>query len=125
MAEAVAGGLPVVALESTLISHGLPRPRNLSVAHEVEASVREAGAVPATIAVVAGEARIGLDEAALEAIAGEGVAKCGVRDLQVPGPRQPVADQRALERHDRQAASDCLGHLGSDPHRRVSVQPLT
>jgi pseudouridylate synthase len=83
VAEAVAGGLPVVALESTLISHGLPRPRNLSVAHEVEAWVREAGAVPATIAVVAGEPRIGLDEAALEAIAGEGVAKCGVRDLAV------------------------------------------
>jgi pseudouridylate synthase len=83
VAEAVAGGLPVVALESTLISHGLPRPRNLAVAHEVEAAVRESGAVPATIAVVAGEARIGLDEAALEAIAGEGVAKCGVRDLAV------------------------------------------
>ena len=84
VAEAVAGGLPVVALESTLISHGLPRPRNLAVAHEVEAEVRAAGAVPATIAVVAGEARIGLDEAALEAIASEGdVVKCGVRDLAV------------------------------------------
>jgi pseudouridylate synthase len=83
VAEAVARGLPVVALESTLISHGLPRPRNLAVAHEVETSVRAAGAVPATIAVVAGEARIGLDEAALEAIAGEDVAKCGVRDLAV------------------------------------------
>ncbi len=84
VAEAVAGGLPVVALESTLISHGLPRPRNLAVAHEVEAEVRAAGAVPATIAVVAGEARIGLDEAALEAIASESdVVKCGVRDLAV------------------------------------------
>jgi pseudouridylate synthase len=83
VAEAVANGLPVVALESTLISHGLPRPRNLDVAREVEASVREAGAVPATIAVVAGKARVGLDEAALEAIAGEDVAKCGVRDLAV------------------------------------------
>jgi pseudouridine-5'-phosphate glycosidase len=84
VAEAVAGGLPVVALESTLISHGLPRPRNLAIAHEVEAEVRAAGAVPATIAVVAGEARIGLDEAALEAIASEGdVVKCGVRDLAV------------------------------------------
>jgi pseudouridine-5'-phosphate glycosidase len=84
VAEAVAGGLPVVALESTLISHGLPRPRNLSVAHEVEAEVRAAGAVPATIAVVSGEARVGLDEAALEAIAsGDDVAKCGVRDLAV------------------------------------------
>jgi pseudouridine-5'-phosphate glycosidase len=84
VAEAVAGGLPVVALESTLISHGLPRPRNLSVAHEVEAEVRAAGAVPATIAVVAGEARVGLDAAALEAIAsGDDVAKCGLRDLAV------------------------------------------
>jgi pseudouridine-5'-phosphate glycosidase len=84
VAEAVAGGLPVVALESTLISHGLPRPRNLAVAREVEAEVRAAGAVPATIAVVAGEARIGLDEAALEAIASrDDVIKCGVRDLAV------------------------------------------
>jgi pseudouridine-5'-phosphate glycosidase len=84
VAEAVAGGLPVVALESTLISHGLPRPRNLAVARELEAEVRSAGAVPATIAVVAGEARIGLDEAALESIAsGDDVVKCGVRDLAV------------------------------------------
>jgi pseudouridine-5'-phosphate glycosidase len=84
VAEAVAGRRPVVALESTLISHGLPRPRNLDVAHELEATVRAAGAIPATIAVVSGEARIGLDEAALEAIAsGEDVVKCGVRDLAV------------------------------------------
>ncbi len=82
VAEALAGGRPVVALESTLISHGLPRPRNLDVAREVESAVRDAGALPATIAVVAGEARIGLDEAALELVAaGDGVVKCGVRDL--------------------------------------------
>jgi pseudouridylate synthase len=82
VAEALAGGRPVVALESTLISHGLPRPRNLAVASEVEAAVRSAGARPATIAVVAGEARIGLDEEALELIASaDGVVKCGVRDL--------------------------------------------
>jgi pseudouridine-5'-phosphate glycosidase len=82
VAEALAGGRPVVALESTLISHGLPRPRNLQVAHEVEAAVRAGGAVPATVAVVDGEARIGLDGAALEAIAGgEDVVKCGPRDL--------------------------------------------
>ena len=80
--EALAAGRPVVALESTIISHGLPRPRNLAVAREIEAAVREAGAVPATIAVVAGEVRIGLDDAALEAVAGgEEVVKCGVRDL--------------------------------------------
>ena len=50
----------MVALESTIVSHGLPRPRNLEVALQVEATVREAGAVPATIAVVAGEVRVGL-----------------------------------------------------------------
>jgi pseudouridylate synthase len=82
VAEALAGGRPVVALESTLISHGLPRPRNLEVAREVEAAVRSAGALPATVAVVAGEARIGLDEPALEVVAAaDGVVKCGVRDL--------------------------------------------
>jgi pseudouridine-5'-phosphate glycosidase len=83
VAEAVAAGRPVVALESTLISHGLPRPRNLEVAHEVEAAVRDGGATPATIAVVDGEPRIGLDPDALQAIAGGEVAKCGVRDLAV------------------------------------------
>src|SRR5215217_6096147 len=82
VAEALEAGRPVVALESTIISHGLPRPRNVSVAREIEATVREAGAVPATIAIVAGEVRIGLDDEALEAIAGgEEVVKCGVRDL--------------------------------------------
>jgi pseudouridine-5'-phosphate glycosidase len=71
-----------VALESTLISHGLPRPRNLAVARDVEAAVREGGALPATVAVLAGEARIGLDDEALREIAGrEDVVKCGVRDL--------------------------------------------
>src|SRR5215211_154301 len=89
VAEALAGGRPVVALESTLISHGLPQPRNLGVAHEVEAAVRDGGAVPATAALVAGEARLGLDEDALRAIASrEDVAKCGVRDL------APVAARR-------------------------------
>jgi pseudouridylate synthase len=82
VAEALAGGRPVVALESTLISHGLPRPDNLHVAREVEAAVRAGGATPATIALVAGEVRIGLDEASLRAIAaGDHVVKCSVRDL--------------------------------------------
>jgi len=82
VAEALAAGAPVVALESTLIAHGLPRGRNLEVARELEAAVRSEGAVPATIAVVGGEPRIGLDEAALEALAlGEGFVKAGVRDL--------------------------------------------
>jgi pseudouridylate synthase len=82
VAEALAAGRPVVALESTLVSHGLPRPRNLQVAREAEAAVRGGGALPATIAVVAGEARVGLDDGALRKIAErDDVVKCAVRDL--------------------------------------------
>jgi pseudouridylate synthase len=82
VAEALAAGAPVVALESTLVSHGLPRPRNLQVAREAEAAVRDGGAVPATIAVVAGDVRVGLDDDALRKIAErDDVVKCGVRDL--------------------------------------------
>ena len=67
VADALAAGRPVVALESTIISHGLPRPDNLRIAREIEAAVRDNGAVPATIAVVAGKACIGLDDDALTA----------------------------------------------------------
>jgi pseudouridylate synthase len=82
--QALDGGRPVVALESTLIAHGLPRPENLAVAVAIEEVVREEGAVPATIAVVEGMVRIGLDEAGLEAIAaGDDVVKCSARDLAV------------------------------------------
>ncbi|MET9930646.1 MULTISPECIES: pseudouridine-5'-phosphate glycosidase [unclassified Streptomyces] len=80
--EALHEGRPVVALESTLIAHGLPRPRNLGVARELEELVRAGGAVPATIAVVDGTARVGLDEAALIRIAEDPtVRKLGHRDL--------------------------------------------
>lgn len=79
---ALAGRLPVVALESTIIAHGLPRPRNLQVAHELEGLVRSAGAVPATIAVLDGRAHVGLGEDQLERIAGDPtVRKLGHRDL--------------------------------------------
>lgn len=82
VASALADGRPVVALESTIISHGLPQPRNLQVARELEEIVRAAGAVPATIAVLDGVARIGLDEVELERIATEsGLRKLGQRDL--------------------------------------------
>jgi pseudouridylate synthase len=82
--EALAAGRPVVALESTIIAHGLPRPDNLRIAREFEAMVRAEDAVPATIAVVDGVPHIGLDDAALEAVATrEDVVKCGVRDLAV------------------------------------------
>ncbi|MER5412397.1 pseudouridine-5'-phosphate glycosidase [Streptomyces virginiae] len=80
--EALTRGKPVVALESTIIAHGLPRPRNLEVGLELEALVRAEGAVPATIAVVDGVAYAGLDKDRLERIAGgEGVRKLGHRDL--------------------------------------------
>ncbi|MCL6286422.1 MULTISPECIES: pseudouridine-5'-phosphate glycosidase [Streptomyces] len=79
---ALSAGLPVVALESTIIAHGLPRPRNLSVALELEGLVRSAGAVPATVAVLDGVAHVGLSEDRLERIAGDpAVRKLGHRDL--------------------------------------------
>jgi pseudouridine-5'-phosphate glycosidase len=82
VAEALAAGGPVVALESTIITHGLPRPRNLEIARQVEAEVRAGGALPATIAMVAGEARVGLGDEELAVVAErEDVLKCGVRDL--------------------------------------------
>ncbi|MFF5786633.1 pseudouridine-5'-phosphate glycosidase [Streptomyces sp. NPDC012693] len=80
--EALHEGRPVVALESTIIAHGLPRPRNLAVALELEELVRAGGAVPATVAVVDGTARVGLDRAALTRIAEDpAVRKLGHRDL--------------------------------------------
>jgi len=82
VADALSTGAPVVALESTIITHGLPRPRNLEVARQVEAAVRDGGALPATIAVIDGEACVGVDGDTLAELAGrEEVAKCGVRDL--------------------------------------------
>jgi len=72
----------VVALESTIIAHGLPRPRNLQVALELEEAVRQAGAVPATIAVLDGQPQVGLDKEQLERVANEdGIRKLGHRDL--------------------------------------------
>jgi pseudouridine-5'-phosphate glycosidase len=82
VADALRDRRGVVALESTLIAHGLPAPDNLRVAGESEAAVREAGAVPATIAVVAGAVRIGLDHGTLREIAqSDDVIKASVRDL--------------------------------------------
>ena len=69
VAAALAESRPVVALESTLISHGLPYPANLEVARASEAAVRESGAVPATVAIRAGRLLVGRDAAALEALA--------------------------------------------------------
>ncbi|WP_199854771.1 pseudouridine-5'-phosphate glycosidase [Streptomyces dioscori] len=80
--EALATGRPVVALESTIIAHGLPRPRNLQVALELEEAVRQEGAVPATIAVLDGQPHVGLDKEQVERVANEdGIRKLGHRDL--------------------------------------------
>ena len=80
--EALRDGAPVVALESTLVSHGLPRPENLNVAREAERTVRAEGAVPATIGVIGGVAKVGLEESELELMAtAEDVPKLSARDL--------------------------------------------
>jgi len=74
----------VVALESTLITHGLPRPKNLEVARALEAAVREAGAIPATIAILGGQITVGLTDEQLVYLAGaEDVRKCSRRDLPI------------------------------------------
>lgn len=82
VAAALRDGAPVVALESTIISHGLPRPENLRVAREVEQAVRAHGAVPATIAILDGEVRIGLSDDELTRVAHlDDIVKVSVRDI--------------------------------------------
>lgn len=82
VAAAFAAGKPVVALESTIISHGLPRPQNLEVAREVEDLVRDHGGVPATIAIIGGQVHIGLSDEQLKVIANsEDIHKASSRDL--------------------------------------------
>ena len=84
VAAALASGSPIVALESTIISHGLPRPTNLDVAREVEAIVREHGATPATIAVIDGSVHIGLSDDELVLIATrDNILKASSRDLAI------------------------------------------
>ena len=84
VSAAIAAGKPVVALESTIISHGLPRPSNLAVAIECEKIIREHGAVPATIALLDGVVHVGLEIKELEAIANrDDISKASVRDLAI------------------------------------------
>jgi pseudouridylate synthase len=91
--DALAAGRPVVALESTLIAHGLPRPTNLAVAHEMEATIRTEGAVPATIALLDGHIVIGLSDAELERLAttDEPAAKASRRGLAVALAQKSLA----------------------------------
>lgn len=83
VSSALDRGAPVVALESTIISHGLPRPRNLEAAREFEGILRDQGVTPATIAVLDGVAHVGLDDVGVRRIADEDLAKASVRDLPI------------------------------------------
>ncbi|CAN5276418.1 pseudouridine-5'-phosphate glycosidase [soil metagenome] len=83
VAAALAAHRPVVALESTIISHGLPRPRNHEAALEFEAILRDVGVTPATIAVLDGVPQIGLDAEGVRRISEEELAKASVRDLPI------------------------------------------
>lgn len=84
---ALAAGRPVVALESTIISHGLPRPRNHEAALEFEQLLRDQGVTPATIAVLDGVPQVGLDADGVRRIAEEDLAKASVRDLPILAAR--------------------------------------
>ncbi|KND19218.1 pseudouridine-5'-phosphate glycosidase [Pannonibacter phragmitetus] len=99
-----AAGKPIVALESTIITHGMPFPQNVETARQVEADIRAAGAVPATIAVLDGRIRIGLDAADLDRLGQEkNVMKCSRADLAIavatgrPGSTTVAATMMAAE----------------------------
>jgi len=84
VSAAIAAGTPIVALESTIISHGLPRPSNLAVAQECESIIRQRGAIPATIALLDGVVHIGLEASELDAIANrDDISKASSRDLAI------------------------------------------
>jgi len=84
VSAAIAAGTPIVALESTIISHGLPRPSNLLVARECESIIRQRGAIPATIALLDGVVHIGLEANELDAIANrDDISKASSRDLAI------------------------------------------
>lgn len=105
VSDAIASGTGVVALESTLISHGLPTASAARTAREIEETVRRAGAVPATIAVVDGVIRIGLDDDALVRVAeDDAVVKTSIRDL-------PVVLSRKMSGATTVAATAYLAHL--------------
>ena len=87
VADALRDGRPIVALESTIISHGLPRPRNYEAALEFESMLRDRGVTPATVAVLDGVPRIGLDAEGVRRIADDDLAKASVRDLPILAAR--------------------------------------
>jgi pseudouridine-5'-phosphate glycosidase len=103
--EAVAAGAAVLALESTIFTHGLPRPRNVEVAREAEERVRALGVVPATIGVVDGRPTVGLSTSEIERLSDEdGVVKASLRDV-------PVIAAKGLSAGTTVAATAYLAHL--------------
>lgn len=102
--EAVAAGRPVLALESTILTHGLPRPRNIAVGLDTEAMVRDAGVEPATIGVVGGVPVVGLDDDDIRRLCTtDGVVKASTRDL-------PIARAHGLDAGTTVAATAWLAH---------------
>jgi pseudouridine-5'-phosphate glycosidase len=84
VATAMSDGHPVVALESTVIAHGLPRPQNLQTAHRLEQVVREAGAIPATIAIINGKPSVGLNDDQISTLANSSdIKKISTRDISI------------------------------------------
>ncbi len=109
IAQAIVGGAPVVALESALITHGFAPPANLEIARRMEAAIREADALPATIAVLEGEPRVGLSDDELARLASDRTAcKVSLRDL----PAMPV---RAIGGGTTVAATMHLAHRAGIP----------
>jgi pseudouridine-5'-phosphate glycosidase len=104
VAEAIAAGQPVVALESTIISHGLPRPDNLTAARRFESLLADQGVTPATIAVLDGQLKAGLTPDELDRIANEDIPKLSVRDL-------PVVLARGGSGATTVAATSCIADL--------------
>ncbi|HIC94571.1 MAG TPA: pseudouridine-5'-phosphate glycosidase [Anaerolineae bacterium] len=103
--EALDEGKPVVALESSLISHGLPHPQNLEAARTMERAVRKRGAVPATIAIIGGKIRVGLTEEELEYLATrKNIRKVSRRDI-------AIAVAQGLDGATTVAATMCVAHL--------------
>jgi len=104
VAQARSDNAPVVVLESTIISHGLPRPKNLDVAIEVEEIVRSAGATPATIAIIDGRIHVGLEREELRRVATEdGIVKASIRDL-------PIVAAKKLSAATTVAATSHIAH---------------
>ena len=116
--EALAAGKPVVALESTIISHGMPYPKNVETALRVEQTIRDHGAVPATIAVIGGRLKAGLSHEEIEYLGktGRGVAKASRRDL-------PALVARKADGATTVATTMIIAHMAGINMQLISMIP--